>query len=350
MPAPKTQEPILSPYYQLNGPSQQIKVKYQHPILPMLLAKGKHIEYIKSLDTKTEDLTYYLTEHLRLNGTYWGLTALCLLDAKDTFNKSDIVKFVMSCHNKDGGFGSFPGHDSHLLSTLSALQILLIYDSLESIPCVDKLVQFIECLQLPNGAFQGDRFGEIDTRFVYTAVQSLAILGRLSMKVVQGAVEFISKCKNFDGGYGSVPGAESHSAQVFTCVGTLAILNRLDLVDSELTGWWLSERQLPEGGLNGRAGKLPDVCYSWWVLSSLDIIGKLKWIDFAKLESFILESQDLQNGGISDRPDNMVDVFHTLFGIAGLSLMGYEGLVAVDPVYCLPCDVSAKIRKWPYTE
>ena len=29
----------------------------------------------------------------------------------------------------------------------------------------------------------------------------------------------------------------------------------------------------------GRPEKLPDVCYSWWVLASLKIIGKLHWID-----------------------------------------------------------------------
>ena len=37
----------------------------------------------------------------------------------------------------------------------------------------------------------------------------------------------------------------------------------------------------------GRPEKLPDVCYSWWVLSSLKIIGKLHWIDKVK---FINES------------------------------------------------------------
>ena len=36
-------------------------------------------------------------------------------------------------------------------------------------------------------------------------------------------------------------------------------------------------------------------------------------------------------GGIADRPGDMVDVFHTLFGIAGLSLLGYPGLRKVDP-------------------
>ena len=28
----------------------------------------------------------------------------------------------------------------------------------------------------------------------------------------------------------------------------------------------------------GRPEKLPDVCYSWWVLSSLKMIGRLHWI------------------------------------------------------------------------
>ena len=46
---------------------------------------------------------------------------------------------------------------------------------------------------------------------------------------------------------------------VWVCVGALAILGRLDLVDRDLLGSWLSERQLPNGGLNGRPEKLEDV-------------------------------------------------------------------------------------------
>lgn len=37
-------------------------------------------------------------------------------------------------------------------------------------------------------------------------------------------------------------------------------------------------------------------------------------------------------GGFADRPGDMVDVFHTVFGIAGLSLLQYPGLAPVDPV------------------
>lgn len=167
---------------------------------------------------------------------------------------------------------------------------------------------------------------------------------------VDKAVSFVHDCKNFDGGYGLCPGAESHSGQIYTCVGALSIAKRLDLVDVPRLATWLSERQVPAGGLNGRPEKLEDVCYSWWVASSLAVIGKLHWIDGKKLTSFILKCQvsttciielflrvvnrvqDVEKGGIADRPGNMVDVFHTVFGLAGLSLQGYENLDVVDPV------------------
>lgn len=44
-------------------------------------------------------------------------------------------------------------------------------------------------------------------------------------------------------------------------------------------------------GLNGRPEKLEDVCYSWWVLASLDMIGRLDWINSEKLIEFILSAQ-----------------------------------------------------------
>lgn len=124
---------------------------------------------------------------------------------------------------------------------------------------------------------------------------------------------------------------------VWVCVAALAILDRLDIVDRDTLGAWLSERQLPSGGLNGRPEKLEDVCYSWWDLASLSILGKLHWINRDKLIEFILRSQvspklapspfpgrklmnqDLEDGGIGDRPGDWVDVFHTIFGVAGKS-------------------------------
>ena len=67
------------------------------------------------------------------------------------------------------------------------------------------------------------------------------------------------------------------------------------------------------------------------------------WIDLDKLKTFILRCQDDINGGISDRPDDEPDVYHTFFGIAGLSLMKHEGLEEIDPIYALPVTSVRKI-------
>lgn len=192
-----------------------------------------------------------------------------------------------------------------------------------------------------KGDLNGD---DEDTRFVYIAFQTLALLDRLRELDVDLAVSYIDACKNYDGGYGMSPGAESHAGQIFVCVAALAIADRLDLVDRDLLCWWLCERQVPSGGLNGRPEKLPDVCYSWWVLSALAVLGRLDWIDRDRLREFILDAQDDELGGIADRKGDAVDVFHTLFGIAGLSLLGFEGLEPVDPVYCLPARVTKDLH------
>ena len=178
--------------------------------------------------------------------------------------------------------------------------------------------------QRADGSFAGDEWGEVDTLSV------LAILGDLAW-TDEGAraARARRRARSTPPGRGVPqlrrvrPGAESHAGQVFCCVGALAIAGRLDLVDAPLLGWWLAERQCDSGGLNGRPEKQADVCYSWWVLSALSILGRLSWIDEPALARFILQCQDADDGGVGDRPGNMADVFHTFFGVAGLALLGW---------------------------
>lgn len=99
----------------------------------------------------------------------------------------------------------------------------------------------------------------------------------------------VPSCRNFDGGFGAVPGAESHAGQIFCCVAALSIGNALHHVDENLLGWWLSERQCDSGGLNGRPEKQADVCYSWWILSSLSILGRVSLLSRIACEtSFVI--------------------------------------------------------------
>nr|GMC64203.1 geranylgeranyl transferase type-2 subunit beta 1-like [Ipomoea batatas] len=295
----------------------------------------KHAKYIVSVEKRKDDFESVVMEHLRLNGAYWGLTTLDILGKIDVVDQDEVIPWVMQCQheserfslallfleaprigfflflgpNNGGGFGGNIGHDPHILYTLSAIQVLAIFDKLDVLD-KDKVSNYIVGLQNEDGSFSGDMWGEVDTRFSYIAINSLALLKRLDKINVEKAVEYIVSCKNVDGGFGCTPGAESHSGQ------TLAITGSLHHVDKDLLGWWLCERQVKSGGLNGRPEKLPDVCYSWWVLSSLIMIDRVHWIDKQKLAKFILDCQDRENGGISDRPEDAVDVFHTYFGVA----------------------------------
>ena len=373
-----------------------------------LLHSHKHVEFIKNSSLDTETIEYALTEHLRLSGMYWGLTAHKLLvmnknnqedkeDKEEIMSKEDVMKFINECYDeKSSLFAGAPGHDGHLLYTLSAIQIFVLYECVQeqlSEERAKKICTAISKLQSKeDGSFAGDEWGEVDTRFSYCAFSALSLLahgmgeecflddGLEALKIggsddekkednqdknrskalgimrkivdVDKGCEFIMKCRNFDGGFGSTPGGESHAGQIFVCVGALQICNQLDLLytadddeeeENDKLAWWLAERQVKVGGLNGRPEKLPDVCYSWWVLSSLAALKKKHWIDLDKLKAFILRCQDDISGGISDRPNDEPDVYHTFFGIAGLSLMKHEGLEEIDPIYALPVRSVRKI-------
>lgn len=80
---------------------------------------------------------------------------------------------------------------------------------------------------------------------------------------IEACASYLEKCQNLDGCFGTRPGSESHAGQAYCVVGALAILRQLHRLNIDRAAWWLAERQLPSGGLNGRPEKHPDVCYSW---------------------------------------------------------------------------------------
>ncbi len=90
---------------------------------------ARHVRYIQELDTvrlgrsrlgrhsannnrrvipqKKDDLAYHLTEHLRLNGVYWGLVALFVMGQPGALDREEMIAYVMSCW--DDGSGGSPG-------------------------------------------------------------------------------------------------------------------------------------------------------------------------------------------------------------------------------------------------
>ncbi|KAL0246341.1 hypothetical protein GEMRC1_007553 [Eukaryota sp. GEM-RC1] len=325
----------------------------------MSFCHQKHAQYILQLAKATDSLQALVTEQLRASSVYWGLTSLFLLGNEDyllgsehDIGKESLLHFVMSCYcPSSGGFGGNVGHDPHILYTLSALQVLALIDSLSDLSetQVDAISSYVLSLQQSDGSFFGDTWGEVDSRFTYCAVSILSLLNRLHLLDKELTISFLLKCRNNDGGFGSGPDAESHAGQVFCVVGTLSILHSLNVLSTsqqDTLCWWLAERQDHTGGLCGRPMKKSDVCYSWWVISALSVMNRINWLNSSKLVDFILSCQDEDDGGISDRPGNVADMFHTFFGIAGLSLLDFPGIQAdkIDATYALPVSVVNSLK------
>lgn len=101
---------------------------------------------------------------------------------------------------------------------ISYFTLNLLFDILLHSSSLEAFVSFsfslgISNLQNDDGSFNGDQYGEIDTRFSYCCLSALSLLGRLDLIHRDKAIDFITQCQNFDGAFGVVPGSESHAAQ-----------------------------------------------------------------------------------------------------------------------------------------
>lgn len=356
-----------------------------------MLFRDEHSNYIKTIIRK-RDYLYYLTEQDRMATLYWALNSLKLL--KDPYFhqlKPFALKYVIGCLKENGGFGPTPGYTANIISTFNALQILFLID----VPYYsEKTVNFICSLQSASGEFSNDNFGERDTRIDCSAILSLRILDIMRLYVSSQdsfnynntvsfniqkdsfnldlpdnlniknlinedfefdrkllstpiSTDFLSgiqfnsesfithmlKCNNSYGGFGQIEGSESHAAQTFCCISALRSLNSLDKFNIRETIDFLVFRQTRSGGFNGRIFKKEDVCYSFWVLASLKMLG-FENIDRDALKEFIYRCQD-SNGGFSDRPGNECDLYHLMHSLSSLSMLLVDDLIEIDPGLCI---------------
>ena len=86
---------------------------------------------------------------------YWGLIALHLLGHPNALPRDKTVEFVLFCQNKDGGFGAAPGHDSHMLYTVSAIQILATVDAVSALDQSGGKERVGRCTLRPSGVCDG---------------------------------------------------------------------------------------------------------------------------------------------------------------------------------------------------
>lgn len=51
---------------------------------------------------KKDDFEYWVTEHLKMNGMYWGIGAVKILRKLHELDRDANIEFVLSCQHENG--------------------------------------------------------------------------------------------------------------------------------------------------------------------------------------------------------------------------------------------------------
>jgi geranylgeranyl transferase type-1 subunit beta len=98
-------------------------------------------------------------------------------------------------------------------------------------------------------------------------------------------------------------------------------------------------------GFNGRANKIADTCYCYWVSASLEIVGQGKLIDSESARRFLLDHTQHRIGGFGKEPGYPPDLYHSYLGLATLAMMKEPGIKEVDPVLCASIETKERMEK-----
>lgn len=240
--------------------------------------------------------------------------------------------------------------DGHIAMTYSALCLLVILgDDLSRINR-SALTRGLRALQTPDGSFSSTSDSESDMRFLFCACAISTYLNDWSGVDVEKARKYIVGAMGFDYAYGQSPHEESHGGSTYCAIASLALMEKLgDLgfparglkeaagyqsavgsektpLTTQATGLlhWLVQRQV--SGFQGRINKDQDSCYSWWIGSTLQMLGYFDMVELVHLQGFLLSCQHAATGGFAKHPDHSPDALHTYFSLCGLAFAGAPGL------------------------
>ncbi|EIM86136.1 terpenoid cyclases/Protein prenyltransferase [Stereum hirsutum FP-91666 SS1] len=299
---------------------------------------------------------------------------------------------LSSSSSKPSGSGSpsytIPTYTVHtppnLIMTYAALQSLAILrDSFDQLDR-DGLVRFLRACQDADGGFSttpGCR--DSDLRMVYCAFAISSMLGDWRGVDVPRALEFIWRCRTYEGGYGQAPFCEAQGGTTYCALACLYLApssssssSHPDVSSSSHTPsststfsqdpsssslppppppsppsplspsehastlrWLVHTQDAASGGFVGRTGKLADACYCFWCGAGIEILGHGDVVDRDALAGFMGRCQ-YKFGGIAKAPGEHPDPYHTYLSCAMIAMYPPQNQNQASPLI----DPSSKSR------
>ncbi|KAI3793349.1 hypothetical protein L1987_35966 [Smallanthus sonchifolius] len=326
--------------------------------------RERHIRYLE-MNYQILTSPYESQEINHLTLAYFIISGLHILQALDRVDREAVIDWVLSlqAHPKNeaelnnGQFYGFHGsrssqfqsvdngvsvpNNSHLASTYCALAILKTVDYDFSLIDSSSISKSMKHLQQSDGSFMPIHTGaETDLRFVYCAAVISSLLDNWSGIDKEKAKNYILSCQSYDGGFGLIPGQESHGGATYCAVASLRLMGFIEddliskcasscIIDVPLLLDWCLQRQAVDGGFQGRPNKISDTCYAFWVGGVLKILGANKFLNERTLREFLLTCQS-EYGGFSKFPRQLPDLYHSYYGFTAFSMLQETGLNSLN--------------------
>ncbi|XP_058805453.1 protein farnesyltransferase subunit beta [Phymastichus coffea] len=299
-----------------------------------ILNKYAHISYLKQSLTFLSK-GYECLDCSRAWLCYWILHSLHILGARlEDKEYSQIVDFLARCQTSEGGFGGGPGQYPHLAATYAAVNALCIIGTKEAYDVINRngLYEFLKSVRNPNGSFCLHVDGEVDIRGGYCALIVAKLTNIYTDELFKDTAQYIAKCQTYEGGFSGCPGIEAHGGYAYCALAALTLLGKTDFINvSAFLRWVVNKQMRLEGGFEGRTNKLVDGCYSFWQGGVFPLINVIiaketnvmmnHWLfDQAALQEYLLICCQHPYGGFLDKPDTKCDLYHTCYGLSGLSI------------------------------
>lgn len=325
------------------------------------LERKKHVDKLIKFFTEPLGARYQHYVPSQAWTVYWGAHSLSLLDKTEFLDTiaNDVIDFMRECQHIDGGYGGGPGQLGHLGTTFAAVNALATLTNDKALESIDRagVLSFLHDMKQDDGSFTLHKDGEIDSRASYCALAVIRLLNIRDDLLMGNVAEWLLSCQTYEGGFGSLPGAEAHGGYTFCCVAGLRLLNQLNRINMDSLLRWLTAKQLtPEEGFCGRSNKLVDSCYSYWQGGIFPLIHQNlyqtnlsdsssnqnalnkpttrsqsidatmdNWLFNAKcLQNYILNHCQADEGLLRDKPSADPDIYHTCYALSGLSISQHQ--------------------------
>lgn len=267
---------------------------------------------------------------------YWLINSYAAMNHKidDTTRKLVREKIRRNIVSEGAqGIGSGVGQIGHCASTYASVLALVLIEDWETLLDIrSNLYRWFMSLKQPNGSFIMHKNGESDTRSTYCVLVVSSLLGISTPELLHNTLKWVSTCQTYEGGFSGTPGTEAHGGYLYCALASYFLALKETPTDQlnvhAFLRWSVMRQHQLEGGLSGRTGKLVDGCYSYWVGATFPLLEMMletgSLFDREALQIYILKCCQSELGGFKDKPEKMVDFYHTNYVLCGLSITQHQ--------------------------